>query len=106
MIDIVSLPGDGRIDIAMADSQAPRAANILSVQQNSLRYAQALGIDLEYFLDPRFSFQDSAFKAYLVQRLAAFSIDVSSVIEQLEALYMKYTFNLPASDSNGSLISR
>ncbi len=103
MIDIVSA-NDGE-DLGFFDTQTVRAANILSVQVGNLEYAQDLGIDLAYFLNEDFQFQNESFKAYLVQVLANKSINVSSVMETLENLFGVYTFNISADDKSG-LIAR
>lgn len=95
MIDII----DFQEDLVVSDSYVPKAANILAVQIGSLEYEPDLGIDLEYFLNDDFEFEDESFKAYLVQRLAAYSIDVTSVTEQVQALYEKYTFAVSGNDN-------
>jgi hypothetical protein len=98
MIDIVSQDED----IGLFDTQTTRAANILSVQLGSLEYEPELGIDLKYFLNDEFRFQNESFKSYLVQILANYSINVSSIIEELMNLYMNYTFEIvPAEDNSG-----
>lgn len=102
MIDIVSVGQD----IGLFDTQTNRAANILSVQLGYLEYAPELGIDLKYFLSEDFQFQNESFKAYLVQVLASFGINVIEVNEQIENLYAKFVFNIPASQSGNGLIAR
>jgi hypothetical protein len=102
MIDIVSIDED----IGFFDSQTTRALNILSVQVGALEYAPDLGIDLRYFLSEDFRFQNEAFKAYLVQVLANYSINVASVIEVIESLYVNYTFNLSPAETTTGLIAR
>lgn len=104
MTDIVSA-GNG-LDIGLFDTQTTKAGNILSVQLGSVRYAPDLGIDLKYFLDPDFQFQNESFKAYLIQVLANNSINVSSVVETLENLFSQYTFNLTPSETESSLVAR
>jgi hypothetical protein len=101
MIDIVSVGND----IGVFDTQTTRAANILSVQLGALTYAPDLGIDLAYFLDPNFRFQNESFKAYLVQVLANHSINVTSVLETVENLFAQYTFNLTPAESDSSLVA-
>ncbi len=102
MTDIISISDD----LGMYDSQIARAANILSTQVGSLTYSPLLGIDLNYFLSENFRFQNESFKAYLVERLANNSINVSSVIETVEALFSQYTFKILADESGQGLISR
>lgn len=102
MIDIISIG----TDIGFYDTQTTRAQNILQTQQGVLEYAQDFGVDLKYFLNDEFRFQNASFKAYLIQRLAAYSINVASLDDTLELLYRKYTFNLTPSESTDSLIAR
>jgi hypothetical protein len=102
MIDVIKIDSDIRI----FDTQTSKAANILQTQLGTLFYAADLGIDLKYFLDPDFRFQNESFKAYLVQVLAENSINVSSVIETLDALSSKYTFELSPAETEDSLVAR
>ncbi len=102
MIDILSVTDD----IGLLDTQIMRASNILSVQIDALEYEPELGIDLKYFLSEEFRFQNESFKAYLIQRLASYSINVASVVEVVENLYNNYTFNLTPDESSDSLIAR
>lgn len=103
MKDIISV-GD---DIGLFDSQVPKATNVLSVQLAELEYAQSLGIDLKYFLSEEFRFQNSSFKAYLIEVLANNSINVASVIEDVEVLFTRFIFNIAApEETNSGLITR
>lgn len=88
MIDISSVGSD----LQVFDAQTSKAANVLSVQLGRLEYASDFGIDLEFFMDPEFQFQNESFKAYLIQRLAENHVNVSKVIDTVEALFEKYTF--------------
>ncbi len=103
MIDIVSIT-DG--DLGFYDTQVPQAANILSVQLEALEYAPDLGIDLDYFLAEEFRFQNESFKAYLVQRLANYGINVSAVTDTLNSLYRNYTFQIVPTETDGGMIAR
>lgn len=102
MIDIVSVTDD----IRFFDTQTTRAANILSVQLGALEYAPELGIDLRFFLQEDFRFQNESFKSYLVQVLANSGINVANVIETLENLLGRYTFELTPAETNGGLVAR
>ena len=104
MIDIVSTTTG--LDLGVADSQAPKASNIFSVQVGSLLYAPDLGIDLKYFLSEEFRFQNESFKAYLIEVLANNSINVASLIDTVENLSSRYTFNLTPAESEDSLVAR
>lgn len=104
MIDIVSWePGK---DLGILDTQTPRAANILSVQVQSLEYAPELGIDLKYFLSPEFEFQNESFKAYCVQVLAQNGINVANVSEEVRALFTKLGFNILPDQKSTGLVAR
>ena len=106
MIDIVSVPnGNNGDDLGLLDSQVPKASNILSVQLDSLEYTEDFGIDLKYFLDENFNFQNESFKSYLINRLAAQNINISSVLETVSALFNQYTFNIKPAETGG-LIAR
>lgn len=102
MIDISSVG----TDIGVFDTQTVRAQNILSVQIGSLEYAQDLGIDLKYFMNEEFRFQNESFKAYLIQVLANYSINVASVVDTVQNLFRQYTLNLTPAESQDSLIAR
>ncbi len=102
MIDIVSTT----TDIGVFDTQTCKAGNILSVQLGNLEYQQDFGIDLKYFLDENFRFQNASFKSYLVEVLANNRINVSSVIDVLENLFATYTFNIVPAETQTALIAR
>ena len=95
---------DGQ-DLGVLDIQTPRAANILSVQVGSLEYAQDLGIDLAFFINESFTFQNDAFKSYLIETLANRGINVASVTETINDLYRQYIFNVQADTSGTGLIA-
>jgi phage pi2 protein 07 len=103
MIDISSVG----TDIGVFDTQTPRAANILSIQQGVLVYVPAdFGIDLKFFLDENFRFQNASFKSYLVQILANYSINVSQVADILNDLHRQYTFMIAPAETETSLVAR
>lgn len=100
--DIVTLEG---IDLGIAQSEAPRAANILQTQLGDLSFAPDLGVDLRYFLQSEFRIQNASFKAYLVQRLLEQKINVVNVISTISSLYETYTVGVGASEESEGLIS-
>lgn len=102
MTDIIRIE-DGE-DLGVQDTQAPRAANILSVQVQSLEYAQDLGIDLRYFLKADFTFQNESFRSYLVEVLANNGINVSSISETVNSLYQQLSFSLSAEDQGDGFV--
>jgi hypothetical protein len=104
MKDIVSIPPSSN-DLGILDNDAPRAKNILSTQINTLFYAPDLGIDLKYFLSEDFRFQTDSFKAYLIERLSNYSINVASVDDEAFDLFREFKFNLTPSETDGSLVS-
>ncbi len=103
MIDITGVTAG---DIGVVDTQASKAANVLSVQIGALEYAPLLGIDLKYFLSEDFRFQNASFRAYLVEILANNGINVASVRENIENLFSTYQFNLTGQESNQGLVAR
>lgn len=105
MIDIFP-PTDEGLDLGQFDTTVARATNVLSVQIGSLEYAQTLGIDLKFFLASDFRFQDDSFKAYCIQVLAYWGINVSELSEAIDKLFAQYTFKVQADESSTSLIAR
>lgn len=103
MIDIVGIG----TDLRLFDTQTTRAKNILSIQVGVLEYAPDLGIDLKYFLSEDFRFQNESFRSYLIEVLANRGINVASVLDEVNNLFTKYTFNLESSqETTGGLIAR
>lgn len=103
MIDIVSV---SPTDLVIQDTQTVRAANIFSVQIGDLTYQLDFGVDMKYFFNESFKFQNDSFKSYLVQRLANYSINVGNVVEVIDNLSSDFDFYLNPSSSDGALISR
>lgn len=106
MIDIIEVSAGPLGDINLYDTQTCRAANILSVQLGDLEYAQAMGIDLRYFLSENVKFQNESFKSYLVEVLANNGINVTSVLETLENLFSQYTINLSPEETTSGMVAR
>lgn len=101
--DIVSFPQGA--DMRVEQSEAPRAANILSIQIGDLEYAPEMGVDLRYFLESEFRIQNESFQAYLVQRLLEQQINVIDVIDTVSSLYHEYTFGIGSSVSDGGFVA-
>lgn len=104
MIDIIEIP-QGR-DIEIFDTEAPRAKNILSSQLGYLAYLPEVGIDLDYFLTEKVSFQNDSFKAYLVEVLANNGINVSSVLDVVSSLYSTYNINIMPNEQSSGFMAR
>ena len=102
MIDIVGIGNDLRL----FDTDIERAKNILSVQLGSLEYAAELGIDLKYFLDEAFRFQNESFKSYTIQILANFGVNVSTIQEITETFSKTFVYNVNPSETTTALIAR
>ena len=79
-------------DLNVIDSIVAKAGNVLSVQLGNLEYSQEFGVDLRFFLESEFQFQNESFKAYLVQRLTESQVNVSQVIYLVSTFFEKYTF--------------
>lgn len=104
MIDIiVGMPGE---DLGVYDTQVEKAKNILSVQLGALEYIPDFGIDLKFFLDEEFKFQNESFKSYLIVTLANNLINVASLIEIVEPLISDYIFTLTPPETSTGLIAR
>lgn len=100
MKDIVAIEQGPAGDLHVFDAQTAKAANVLSVQLGSLEYAQEFGIDLKFFIQEDFQFQNESFKSYLIQRLAEHHINVNEVIETVAPLYEKLTYVVGDADKN------
>lgn len=103
MIDIVDLSSSG---MQVYDTQTERAANILAVQIGALEYWPEGGIDLRYFLTEKISFQDSSFRAYLIQILAGWGINVASFATDLDDLFSNYLINLSPQENTTGMVAR
>ncbi len=79
-------------DLTVQDAQTSKAANVLQVQLGDLEYAQDFGVDIDFFIDEQFTFQNESFKSYLIQRLSEHHVNVNQVLETLEQFYTKFTF--------------
>lgn len=99
MMDIAEV-SDGK-DLVILDTAAPKAGNVLSVQLGDLEYAQDFGVDLKFFLESEFQFQNESFKAYLVQRLTEHQVNVAQIIDYVEPLYERYVFSVGESAERG-----
>lgn len=103
MLDIIEA-NDGE-DLTVLNSIVSKAGNVLSIQLGNLEYAPEFGVDLRYFLESEFQFQNESFKAYMVQRLTESQVNVSQVTELIDSLFTKYTYSVgDLSISNGGLI--
>lgn len=102
MTDIIGFTSSG---MQVYDTQTERAANILSIQLGALEYWPEGGIDLRYFLTEPVAFQDASFRAYLIQILASWGINVLSLNVSAEDLFSNYIFNLsPQENSTGMVV--
>jgi len=90
VIDIVGIG----TDLRLFDAQTSKAQNVLSVQLGNLEYEPTFGVDLEFFIQEDFQFQNDSFKSYLIQRLAESNVNVNQVLDQVEGLVKKLTFSV------------
>lgn len=95
MIDITSFSGG---DLNLMEAQVSKAKNVLQVQLGSLEYAPDFGVDVKFFLDEDFRFQNESFKAYLIQRLAEHHLSVGTVVESVEQFFRQLTFQVGAEE--------
>lgn len=92
-------------DLTVAQTEAPRAANVLSVQLADLEYASDFGIDLRFFLESEFAIQPESFKAYCVQRLLQHGVNVAKTVDVLDKFYTIIDFRIGSSEGQGALTS-
>lgn len=97
---------DGVKDFEVFDTQVYKAKNILNTQVATLEYAQASGIDLEFFLAEGMSFQTESFNGYLVETLANQGVNVNNVRVLFDTFTETISIELAAPDSTTALISR
>lgn len=93
MLDIVSIPEDGR-DLGFAETAVTKAGNVVTTQIGSLEYAPEFGVDLKFFLQESIQFQNESFRAYIVERLSQHQINVSSVSETIDAFVSRFTYSV------------
>jgi hypothetical protein len=101
MIDIV---GANNVDLQVADTDTTKAQNVLSTQLGQLEYLPDFGVDLSFFLDPNFEYQNESFVAYCIERLAQASINVTQVQEEVEALLTRLTFSVSSRQTTTNLV--
>lgn len=91
-IDIYDVnPGE---DLLLYPSDAPRAANIVSVQIGSLEYAPDFGVDLKFFMGSEFEIQMESFQSYLINRLTESQINVVECVKVIESLTNTLRFEI------------
>lgn len=90
MMDIVLIEDEK--DLALQDTIVPKAANLLETQLGSLAYAPDFGVDLRYFIQSNFQFQNETFKIYLIERMMQNQINAYDCIETIESLSEKFTW--------------
>jgi len=93
MLDIIKIE-DGE-DLTVLDSVVMKAGNILGTQIGYLEYVpETFGVDLKYFLQSNFQIQNESFKAYLVERLTQYQVNVSDCITTFNAFFNRLTFHV------------
>lgn len=85
-------PSEDGLDLGTAQSAVAKAGNVLSIQLGALEYAPEFGIDMKYFLESPFRFQNESFRAYAVEILTKNQINVVEVIQVIETLFTGLTF--------------
>lgn len=99
MLDIVQIK-DG-LDLGLASSDIPKAANVLAVQLGELEYVPDFGVDKRYFLTNGIQFQKASFKAYCIQRLVENQINVTEVVSFVYALFERNSYRIGKTDVRG-----
>lgn len=104
MIDIVS--NETGKDMGLYNTQAPKAGNILSIQVGSLEYAQDFGIDLAYFLDENFKYQNDSFISYLIETLANRGVNVAEILQNNQNLFKELTIKVSPDETSTAMVAR
>jgi hypothetical protein len=104
MIDITSF-NETTNDLNMVDTQAPKAGNILSVQVGALEYAQDLGIDLAYFMDEKFRYQNESFISYIIEVLANRGVNVAEITQVINNLSRDLIINVSPDETSTALVA-
>lgn len=102
MIDIFKVE-DGE-DLVMRDSIAPKGGNVLSIQLGELSYEPDFGVDFRFFMGPEFKFQNSSFRAHLVQRLTEHFVNVVTLAAESRVFEDVLTFTVGDVDSEGLIL--
>jgi len=98
MYDIIEVE-DG-LDLGIADTIVGKAGNIVSTQVGDLEYLPDFGVDLEFFLEDGFQFQNSSFKAYIIERLTAHQVNVSEVTDEIQTFMDKFIYSVGDTTEN------
>lgn len=91
-------------DLVILDTQTAKAGNVLSTQIGDLHFAPTFGVDRNYFLSPDFQVENDSFKAYLVERLTWYRVNVAAVLEVVEGLFTRFNFKVSKPSNGGGLI--
>jgi hypothetical protein len=91
-------------DLNIVDTQVYKAKNVLQTQLGTLEYAPDFGVDIAFFIDEEFQFQNDSFKSYLIQRLAEHHVNVNQVLELLETFVLQFTFIVGEETKSGGFI--
>ncbi len=103
MLDIVELADGG--DMNVMDAVVAKAGNVLAIQIGDLEYSPEFGVDLRFFLESEFQFQNANFQSYLVQRLTENHINVAQVVNVIESLLTTSTYTVgEIKEASGGLI--
>jgi hypothetical protein len=92
MFDIVAIEDEK--DLRVEEANAPKAGNVLMIQLGDLEYAPTFGVDMKFFLESEFQFQNESFMAYLLQRLTEHQVNVAGVAATVESLFNKNIFTV------------
>lgn len=92
MFDIIEIRDEA--DLGIADTVVPRAANLISTQINSIDYWYDWGVDLKFFVFSDLQIQRASFKAHLIERMAYYQINVNSIIEEFDSLFMRLIWDV------------
>lgn len=104
MIDIVEVTSGQ--DLIVLKTDLGRAKNILETQIGNLLYLPEFGIDLEFFLDDEFIFQNETFKAYLITKLSEAGINVFDFKDVINGFLNDYNIVLSVQENTTAFLEK
>jgi hypothetical protein len=91
MKDVSSI---GEYDLMFGESAGNRADSLCRVQVGDKYYEPGFGIDYDYFINNPIEFQNTSFKAHIVNSMSRIGINVSDVQSIIANFVMDTTYTI------------
>lgn len=88
-------------DIELIETVVFKASNLLKVQEGSLEYAKAFGIDLKTFFDPDVQIQNETFEAYSLQKMAQNGINPIGLVVDKNTFGQVFNYSVIQAQTGG-----